>query len=136
MLIAYSITNSIGNQSSQKNDTDKTHSMLLYAAPEYDVDLKFKICNGLRPEFPNQMPKLLLQIISQYVISTQKDDTFRLRKYATTFRKKSQNSTFEISLNEVTQISSNITEGKIDATYNSSASMIKGVPVYLDPQSL
>ncbi|RIB14351.1 kinase-like domain-containing protein [Gigaspora rosea] len=34
MLIAYSIPNSIGNKSSRKNDTDKTHSMLLYTAPE------------------------------------------------------------------------------------------------------
>lgn len=101
MMIAYSVPNSICNQPSRKDDTDKTktHGMLLYAAPEvlhnnlytceadiysfgivlyeiitglspyfniqHDVDLKFKICNGLRPEIPNQMPKLLLQIISQ-----------------------------------------------------------------------
>ncbi|CAG8469645.1 10572_t:CDS:2, partial [Dentiscutata heterogama] len=84
------------------------------------------------------------------------------------FRKKGLNHTFEISLNEIIQISKQITDGldhlhknniihcdlhsknilinddkfliadfglsrKIDDTYNSSASIIKGMPAYLDP---
>ncbi|KAF0562318.1 kinase-like protein [Gigaspora margarita] len=46
MMIAYSVPNSICNQPSRKDDTDKTKT------------------HGM-PEIPNQMPKLLLQIISQ-----------------------------------------------------------------------
>ncbi|CAG8750946.1 20740_t:CDS:2, partial [Dentiscutata erythropus] len=30
----------------------------------YDHNLEIKICNSLRPEFPNQTPEFILQIIS------------------------------------------------------------------------